>query len=132
MTVTRGSGYAFFGGSGTNSVDVHTTFAGAHPRATVTLNQRTHGVSTSVGSTGQISGFDTVTLADDVRWGYVGINDPEHLEVAFGGPLRAQMRGGDDVVHGSLTGGDTIDGGDGVDAVYADGTCTHVESGTCG
>ncbi len=41
------------------------------------------------------------------------------------------MYGGDDRVYGSVTGGDTIDGGAGSDTVYADGTCTHVEAGSC-
>lgn len=49
---------------------------------TVTLNQRTHRVSTSIGSTRQLTGFDTVTLVDDVHWGYVGTDHAEQLTVA--------------------------------------------------
>lgn len=131
MFVTRGSGFAILGGPGHNELDVYTTFAGARPRSTVTVDMRGRRVTSSVGSTGQVGDFTDVHLVDDVTWVYEGTDAAERLEVNFGGPLRARMYGGDDVVFGSLTGGDTIDGGDGSDTVDADGTCTNVEAGTC-
>ncbi len=129
--VTRAPGFVSDGGTGRNEIDVSALFGRSRPTVTVDLRRGTAGADVTPGTTGTMRRYTDVHLVDDVRWRYFGTAASERLEVNFGGPLQARTYGGDDTVYGSLTGGDRIDAGAGDDTVYADGTCTNVEHGTC-
>ena len=134
--VTPGRGAAVSGGPGDDTVAFYgRLLAGQTPAARFTVDARrgTTSASGAVTAEGTIRGVERHRFVGPLRWKYVGSDLPERAWAIDGGPVRALMGGGNDVVTGSPL-ADLIDGGSGTDTGYRGGgqdTCRSVERGDC-
>lgn len=134
--VTPGLGAAVSGGAGDDTVAFYgRLLAGQTPTARFTVDARrgTTSASGAVTAEGTIRGVERHRFVGPLRWKYVGSDLPERAWAIDGGPVRALMGGGNDVVTGSPL-GDLIDGGSGTDTGYRGGgqdACRSVERGDC-
>ncbi|GAA1478525.1 hypothetical protein GCM10009623_29710 [Nocardioides aestuarii] len=134
--VAPGQGASLAGGAGDDTVAFYgRLLAGQTPTArfTVDAGRGTTSASGAVSAEGTIQGVERHRFVGPLRWKYVGSDLPERTWAIEGGPLRALMGGGNDVVTGSPL-DDLIDGGSGTDTGYGGGgddTCRSVERGGC-
>lgn len=134
--VTPGEGAGVQGGAGDDTVAFYgRLLAGQTPTARFTVDARrgTTSASGAVTATGTIRGVERHRFVGPLRWRYVGSDLSERAWAIDGGPLRAVLGGGNDLVTGSPL-ADSIDGGAGTDTGYRGGgkdTCRSVERGDC-
>ncbi|WP_374454145.1 calcium-binding protein [Nocardioides sp.] len=109
-----GDRFAVAGGTGRDDLDVVTRgFADAR----VTWDNARGRVRTGTGLLGRTSGFERLTLAEGVRWTFVGADVGEHVRASYwASPVVLRGRGGADVLTGT-PGDDVLDGGAGRDVL---------------
>lgn len=134
--VTPGRRAGVDGGPGDDTVTFYgDLLGGQEPPAQLTVDttRGTTSASGEVRARGTIAGVERHRFVGPLRWRFLGSEARERVWAISGGPLRAVVRGGDDVVTGSSR-DDVIDGGPGQDTGYGGGgtdTCVDVERGDC-